>query len=63
MNFGTSGFLELVFFLLVWGIPLVVIVWFVRTLTAMAASLQDIANRLGSLERAVRDASYQPPPR
>lgn len=48
---------ELVFTLLVWILPLVLVVWFIRTLTNMAASLRDIADRLVSLERAVRDGT------
>lgn len=62
MNFGTGGFVGLIFALLLWGLPLVLLVWFIRTLTAMSASLRDIADRLLSLERAVRSASIGAPP-
>ena len=57
MNFGSFGAFEMVFVLLIWGIPLTFLVWFVRTLSAMASSLRDIADRLATLERAVRDNS------
>jgi hypothetical protein len=55
MNFGNVGSLEVVFVLMVWALPLALLVWFIRTLAAMAASLRDIADRLGSLGRAIRD--------
>jgi hypothetical protein len=56
MNFGGIGSLEvLLLFVLAWGIPLTLLVWFVRTLSGMAASLRAIAERLASLERTVRD--------
>ena len=56
MNFGGIGSLEvLLLFVLAWGIPLALLVWFVRTLSGMAASLRAIAERLASLERTVRD--------
>jgi hypothetical protein len=57
MNFGNIGFAELAFALLLWALPLLLLVWFVRTLARMAASLRDIAERLSALERAVRDSS------
>jgi hypothetical protein len=52
----------LLFKLLLLGLPLVLLVWFIRTLTAIASSLRDIADRLSALERAVRDASRGAPP-
>ena len=56
MNFGNIGGIEMLFVLVfAWGIPLALLVWFVRTLSAMAASLRDIADRLVSLERTMRD--------
>ena len=56
MNFGNIGGMEMLFVLvLAWGIPLALLVWFVRTLSAMAASLRDIADRLATLERSLRD--------
>ena len=57
MNFGNLGVFELGFVLLAWVVPLTFFVWFVRTLSAMSASLRDIADRLTTLERAVRDNS------
>ena len=55
MNFVGAGFGELGFFLLGWGVFIGLVIWFVRTLSAMAAALREIATRLGTLERAVRD--------
>lgn len=55
MNFGTLGGIELFFMLVVWALPLALLVWFIRTVARIASSLRDIADRLGSLERAVRD--------
>ena len=58
MNFGGGfGDLGFVFVLLVWALPLVLAIWFIRTVASIAASLRAIANRLESLERAVRDNS------
>ena len=48
--------------LLLWGLPLIVLVWFIRTLTGIATSLRDIADRLSALEGAVREASRGAPP-
>lgn len=62
MNFGALGFSELIFVLLMWALPLVLLVWFIRTLGSMAASLRDIADRLLAVERAVRDASISAAP-
>ena len=59
MNFGNIGPIELLFVLLVWGVPLLLLVWFVRTLAAMAASLRDIADRMGSVEHAIQQASLR----
>jgi hypothetical protein len=39
-----------------WSKPLALLIWFVRTLTAMAASLRDITERLLAVEQAIRDA-------
>jgi hypothetical protein len=60
MNFGNTsniGFIELLFVLLAWGVPIAVLVWFVRTLTSMSVSLREIADRLSDLERTVRETS------
>lgn len=57
MNFGNFGIFEMMFVLLIWGLPIVLLIWFVRTLTAMSVSLRDIAERLASVERAIKDAS------
>ena len=60
MNFGNSGFLEVMFEVLVWLIPVVLLGWFVRTLSSISASLREIAERLGSVEGAIRDVSMPP---
>ena len=59
MNFGNIGGFEFVFALLLFFLPLVVVAWFVRTLSAMAASLREISESLASLERSVRDVASQ----
>lgn len=55
MNFGSIGFAELIFAILLWALPLVLVVWIIRMVMGVSTSLRDIANRLASLERAVRD--------
>jgi len=55
MNFGNVGFFQIIPFLLIWLLPLFLAVWFIRTVTSMAASLREIAERLATLERAIRD--------
>jgi len=55
MNFGNVGLLELAFVVMAWGIPIVLVVWFVITLAAISRSLHHIAARMASLERALRD--------
>ena len=60
MNFGNSGLLEVMFAVLVSLIPVVLLGWFVRTLSSISASLREIAERLGSVERAIRDVSMPP---
>jgi hypothetical protein len=60
MNFGNSGLLEVIFAVLVWLIPVVLLGWFVRTLSSISASLREIAERLGSVEGAIRDVSIPP---
>ena len=57
MNFVGPGFGALGFVLLAWAVPIGLMIWFVRTVSAMAASLREIADRLGTLERAVRESS------
>jgi hypothetical protein len=55
MNFGAS-FPGAVFFALVlYAIPIALLIWFIVTLTSMASSLRDLANRLASVERALRE--------
>lgn len=61
MNYGTFGLASLFFALLVYGLPILLAVWFVKTVTSMSTSLREIAERLASLERAVRDT--KPPNR
>lgn len=57
MNFGGGEFGDMGFILLAWAIPIGLMIWFVRTLSAMAGALREIADRLGTLERAVRESS------
>lgn len=61
MNFGNLGILAPVVALLLWCLPLILAVWFIKTLAGMASSLRDIVTRLQALERAVRDATASRP--
>ena len=54
---GSLGGGELLFALLLWCVPLVLLVWFVRTLSSIAAALRDMVARLATLEEAVRSSS------
>jgi hypothetical protein len=56
MNFDNLSLVGLGFLALFWGVLLGLAIWFVRTVTSVATSLREIAERLASLERAVRDA-------
>ena len=62
MDVSLVGLWGPLFNLLLWGLPLVLLVWFIRTLTAIARTLRDIADRLSDLERAVRGAPRGAPP-
>jgi len=62
MNFGNVNFLESIFLLLIWALPLVLLAWFIRAVTGIAASLRDIGVRLTDIERALRDAPRVAPP-
>ncbi len=62
MNFGNTNVLEFVFVALIWALPLVLMAWFIRAVTGIAASLRDIAVRLTDIERALRDARPAAPP-
>jgi cytochrome c-type biogenesis protein CcmH/NrfF len=62
MDVSLVGLWGSLFTLLLWGLPIVLLVWFIRTLTAIARSLHEIADRLSDLERAVRDRSRDAPP-
>lgn len=55
MNFGNIGVMEMLFVLVIWAMPLALLVWFVRTFAAMARSLREVADRLASLERTIRE--------
>ena len=61
MNFGDIGGVEFLFVLLLWCLPVLLLVWFIKTLSGMASSLRDIAARLQALERAIRDATPSGP--
>ena len=62
MDVSLVGMWGIFFKLLLLGLPFVLLVWFIRMLTAIASSLRDIADRLSALERAVRDTSRGAPP-
>ena len=58
---GGLGSFEMIFMLLLWAIPVVVLFWFVNTLSSMARSLGQIADRMKKLEAAVREVAAAPP--
>ena len=62
MDISLVGLWGPLFSIILWVVPVALLVWFMRTLTTIASSLRDIANRLSDLERAVRDASRGAPP-
>ena len=53
--FGASSVFEPVFTILVMALPFVLAVWFIRTLSTIAESLGQLADRLAALGRAVRN--------
>ena len=53
MNFGAFGLGE-IFMLLTWALPFVVAVWFIRTLTGMAAAQREIAERLAGIAQQLQ---------
>lgn len=57
MTVGNMNVVELVFYVLVMALPFVLLVWFVRTLSAMSQALAAIVTRLAALEQAVRSDS------
>ena len=58
MNFGGGfGGVGFLFAMLVWALPIILAIWFIRMVASIAAALRAIVVRLDSLERAVRDSS------
>jgi hypothetical protein len=57
MNFGGDWLGALGFVVLAWAVPIGLMIWFVRTLSAMASALREFADRVGTLEQAVRESS------
>ena len=57
MNLVGPSIGELGVFLLAWAVLIGLVIWFIRTLSSMASALREIADRLGALERAVREES------
>jgi len=60
MNFGAFGLGE-IFMLLAWALPFVVAVWFIRTLTGMAAAQRAIAERLAGIEQQLQRIADRSP--
>jgi len=58
-NLGDNAFIILMY-VLTWLVPIVLAVWFIRTLTAMAQSQREIAKRLAGIETSLR-ANIQRP--
>jgi len=47
-------------YVLTWLVPIVLAVWFIRTLTAMAQSQREIAKRLAGIETSLRANAQHP---
>lgn len=47
---GNIGYTELVFVLILWGLPIALAVWFVRVLNGIARAQRDMADSLRRLE-------------
>jgi len=45
--------------LLFWGLIVMIVGWFIRTLTTIASALREISERLRALEQAVRQAAAE----
>jgi len=62
MDISLVGLWGPLFTLVLWGVPIGLFIWFMRTLAEIARSLRDIAKHLSDLERAIRDTSRGVPP-
>lgn len=58
-NLGDNAFIILMY-VLTWLVPVILAIWFVRTLTAMARAQRDIADRLAGIETSLRANSQHP---
>ena len=58
-NLGDNAFIILMY-VLTWLVPVVLAIWFVRTLTAMARAQREIADRLAGIETSLRAITQQP---
>jgi hypothetical protein len=61
MNFGNFGFTEVLMMLLVYALPFVLAVWFIRTFTGMATAQREIAERLAGIEQHLQRIAEQSP--
>ena len=61
--FGMVGPFEMIIGLLLYCLPIVALVWFLKTVASMAASLREISARLQTLERTIRDTAVGELPR
>lgn len=58
-NLGDNAFIILMY-VLTWLVPIVLAVWFIRTLTAMAQAQREIAERLAGIETSLRANAQHP---
>lgn len=54
------GVFEFLLVMIVWAIPILVLVWFVRAVNDIRTSLRDIAGRLEGIERTERSVRHEP---
>ena len=59
MNFGNVGFIEVLFVLIVWALPVALVVWFIVAISRISRSVRDISIRLASLEIALREGAMR----
>jgi len=58
-NLGGSALIILMY-VVTWALPVLLAIWFIRTLTAMAQAQRDIAERLAGIETFLRASTQHP---
>ena len=58
-NLGGNSLIILMY-VVTWVLPVLLAIWFIRTLTAMAQAQRDIAERLAGIETCLRTRTQHP---